>query len=374
MGKLLSSVSSRALSIGAGLVHHAPKILLGAGALATTHTGRVILDGVAEGAARGIGEMGDGISGLFNKATGRQASAGPSYSDQMANGYRSALKTVTGSSGPEIRKGTIDEDIHGFAKGAGNIATYLIPVPGGALLKGALKLGAVEARLGGAATRVLSHIPGSGTKIGGTIASSVGHGMAKIPGEIAFSARSATEIATGVAGVKLVGSAYAQPSPDGQSTRPESAAHFTLAASEGRDRQFFAEDHVRQMQKDMGFKGDDIDGVLGRQTANAFDKNIRSQVDPSKISPEQRNQMIAHMRELAQDLEKSPPGPTVRDPRVMEFQVNAYALGLYGHEDGGKMDGLKGHRTESAMEKLAEITAPVPAKPAMEARLEIAGP
>lgn len=361
MGKLLSSVSPRALSIGTGMLRFAMPGIGAVVALASTHKGQVLLDGVAEGAARGIGEMGDGISGIFNKVTGRKASAGPSYSDSMANSYRAGLKAVTGSSGPEIRPE--DKGLHEAGKFVGDIATYFIPIPGGVALKGVLKIGALEARVGGVATKLLSHATGTG-KVGGWVASKVGQGLVRIPGDLAMSARTVSSLGLS-ASIPTGGGAHEVPSglhpgrsfPGG---RLIPASDFTVSAGEPRTAQFFSKEEVTSLQTTLGFKGDDADGVLGRDTAHAIDKKIRSEVDPEKLSPQQRTEMIANMRILAADLERAPPAHNTRDPRVMEFQVNAYALNLYGHNDGGTIDGLKGYRTENAMAKLNEI-APDPA-------------
>lgn len=357
--ELLTTVSRRALMVA-----------MPGAAIMGTHQGRVFADGVAEGAVRGIGSMADGVTGIFNRVTGRPAATGPSFADRMENGYRDGLQAVTGSRGPTIRRGTSDEFIHQAGNIVGDVATYFIPVPGGAALKGALRVATWEAKGGAALARGLSHIPGGSTRIGSAATNFLGHGLARAPGDVLLSARSLTEISAFATGAQIpTGEA-----PEGSRRAPGGApsirnipgagrlipaAHFNGAATEQpaiAATNNFDSNQVREMQTALGFQGDDVDGIMGRATAGRIDASIRQHVNPANITAEQRAAIVSNMKELAEDLRQNPPDPNCRDPRVMQFQIGAYTLGLYGHDDGVKIDGFKGQYTDAALNRLAEMS------------------
>ena len=356
---LLSTVSRTALAVA-----------MPGAAVLTTHHGRVFADGVATGASRGIGSIADGVTSVFNRVAGRPASTGPSFADRMENGYRDGLQAVTGSRGPTIRKGTSDEFIHGAGNFVGDVATYFIPVPGGAALKGALRLTTLEARGGAALARGLSHVPGASTRFGNAATNFLGHGLARAPGDMLLSARSLTEVGAFATGAQIP----AGEAPEGSRRTPRNApairnipgagrlipaAHFNGAATEQpaiAAANNFDSTQVREMQTQLGFQGDDVDGIMGRETAGRIDASIRQNVNPANITAEQRIAIVANMKELAEDLRQNPADPNSRDPRVMQFQIGAYTLGLYGHDDGVKIDGFKGKYTDAALNRLAEIS------------------
>lgn len=71
-----------------------------------------------------------------------------------------------------------------------------------------------------------------------------------------------------------------------------------------------------------------VDGTVGRITANAVNKVVRQDIDPAKLTDAQKTEITSQMKELAKEIKDHPASQYHQDPRVMAFQACAYSLGM----------------------------------------------
>lgn len=105
--------------------------------------------------------------------------------------------------------------------------------------------------------------------------------------------------------------------------------------------------HLKPSQKNP----EPVDGIIGTETVNALDIVIKKTIQPASVTGDVRKAHIQRMTEIAQDLKTNPASRLNFDPRVVELQTSAYALGLYNK----KIDGLAGDET---LKSMAQLEAP----------------
>ncbi len=345
--------------------------------LRMTHTGRVFEDGMT----RGMGSLIGSIVGLprdlyeFGRErwTGEKRAAPKDERVMSSDWIEKKLdrqidennKYWTGRKGPEIREGTGDKYVHMGGKVAPLVGSFFIPGAGQAQLATlGSKLGAI-----GKAVPVLGKL---GTQLGlvelGTLGvegveyvagverpteavAPQGNSSASgkvTPAPVAAQAHDLTAMASKIA-EKTQARSY-DSSDRGVIQKVFNARYLADPAVAGA----FDPVKVKFLQMDLVSSGylkptphnpKPVDGIFGSETVKALDASVRTSLKPSDVSAEQRQIFEKQLRLLAIDLKDNPPSVENFDSRVLSFQANAYALGLYD----GKLDGLKGSKTDAVL-------------------------
>lgn len=357
--------------------------------LRMSHTGQVLEDGIKRGTASLIGSIVGLPRDLYEfgreRWTGEKRAAPKEervmssdwISKKLENQIDDNNKYWTGKKGPEIREGTLDKYVHGggqvipivgsfFVPGAGQAQLATIGSKLGAIGKAFPFLGRLGAQLGlveGSTMLVegaeyLAGVDRPTEAVAPKVAAVAA--AAAVPASAASSAPASSASAAQAHDLASMATTLAEKSkgaPQAAPAREQAAIQKLFSAGYLADPVVagaFDPDKVKALQSDLVASGHlkptarnpvPVDGVFGSNTVGALDASVRATFNPEAVSPAQKKLYEAQMRLIAIDIRDNPPSVHNFDSRVLAYQVNAYALGLYD----GRLDGLKGEKTDAIL-------------------------
>ena len=92
-------------------------------------------------------------------------------------------------------------------------------------------------------------------------------------------------------------------------------------------------------------------GAINGYTMRAIDASVKAELKPDSLPEAARAVVIENTAKLYESLKEHPADPTSFDVRALNFQANAYLLGLYD----GRLDGLGGTKTLEAENQFSAL-------------------